>query len=52
MLNSSGQDCWLPGTALMQEIWSRPTALIRATRLTGKVALAPAGDGLADLMIV
>jgi hypothetical protein len=36
----------------MQEIWSKPSAFIRATRLTGKVSFVPAGDGSADLMIV
>jgi hypothetical protein len=52
MLNSNGQDCWLPGAALMQEIWSRPSAFIRATKLTGKAPFVPAGGGSADLMIV
>jgi hypothetical protein len=29
ILNSSGQTCWLGGSTLTQEIWSRPSAFIR-----------------------
>ena len=43
ILNSSGQDCWFAGSALTQEIWSKPSAFIRATRRTGNGPISQGG---------
>ena len=37
MLNSSGQDCWTAGSALTHEMWSSPSAFIRAVKPTGNI---------------
>ena len=52
MLNSSGQDCWTAGSALTHEMWSSPSAFIRAVRPTGNIPPASGPDSSAVLTMV